>query len=398
MHNHLFVVLLHDVMTNRILFLLVCVVAGYHAGAQVYIETGNGTATVDLCTCTQGPLVDTTQTSTIAAGPGQNLYYLISGAIYRYNTATGVQTFLGNMPAGLESVTLVYGPNGTLYTIGSEFDSNGLQTLFSINPNTGAVTNLGDLPPEYQMQGDVFFFNGLLYALAANSIGTSIVLQVPLNNPGAAVEVFSYFDFFNNVGAITVIINGIPKVIVIGTEISSGLDGLWEINMVTGEYTLFCPGVVGGDLAAPPGYVVPPCCENVAGSLLENGLQTYCVGETAVVTHNNNEELASGSALSFILVSDTNALFPAGVIQTAASPNFPFTAPAMSVNTVYYVAPVAAPGAAGAPQWNAGCVDVGFFVPVVWRPRPAVSFSVGNPNVCAGVCTNQCQFYGYAAL
>jgi hypothetical protein len=352
---------------------------------QLYLETGAGTAELDLCNCASGPVFDPVATQAIATDPAGNLYYLFPQAAFRLDAATGVTTQITPLPPFLTAITLVYAPNGLLYTIGYDAAVNE-NVLFSINPVTGQVINLGNLAQPYSMQGDLFFFNGQMYALADDPTGVTHILQVPLNNPGAATPVYSYTNWTGNVGAATVVYNGVLTVLVLGIEQATGQPGLYTLDMNTGAYELICPGLYGGDLAAPPGYVVPPCCENEAGNWVESGLQTYCTGEQAVLTHNNQESLGAGASLSYVLVSDTSLVLPAGIIQMSASPNFTFTTPAMSVNTVYYAAPVAAPGVQGAPQWNAGCVDVGFFVPVVWRPRPAVSFTLASGNVCAGAC------------
>jgi hypothetical protein len=355
--------------------------------AQIYVETGNGSATVDLCSCETGPIVDPTATSALAVGPDLNLYYIVSGEIFRYNVTTGVQTFLGSFPPTIQSVTFVYGPNGLLYTIADDFVT-GEVFLYSINPTTGFITNLGLLPPGYLMQGDLFFYNGLLYALAADFSGLTVILQVPLNNPGASSAVFTYATFSGNVGAVTVIINGIPTVLVLGVDLVSGESGLFELNMNTGEYTLICAGIDGGDLGAPPNYVVPPCCNNEAGSFVETNLVTACGTAPISLMHNGDEVLNPDASLSFVLVSDTNAILPAGLIQIGATPNFNFSASTITYNTIYYVAAVAAPGAVGAPAWNSTCKDISFFTPVVWRPKPAVTFTIANPSVCAGQCTD----------
>ena len=37
---------------------------------------------------------------------------------------------------------------------------------------------------------------------------------------------------------------------------------------------------------------------------------------------------------------------------------------------------------------NDPCLDISNAVQVVWRPLPTVEFSLANPNVCAGACTD----------
>lgn len=59
----------------------------------------------------------------------------------------------------------------------------------------------------------------------------------------------------------------------------------------------------------------------------------------------------------------------------------------MQTGVTYYVAAVAGNNNGGNVDLNDPCLDFSNANPVVWRPLPTVTFSVANPNVCAGACT-----------
>jgi len=155
--------------------------------------------------------------------------------------------------------------------------------------------------------------------------------------------------------------------------------------MLTGIATVFCPGTAGGDLAAPPNFEIN-CCENFAGNLQDLNLTTACQNQVITLAHLDDEILTPGSALSFVLMADSTGILPDDILQISANPTFSFDPATMVLNQVYFVAPLAAPGSPGNPNWSAGCIDVGYFASVQWAPTPTVNFSVANTEVCAGDC------------
>jgi len=355
--------------------------------AQLYVETVDGTVSFDLCTCIQGAIVDSTQTSSLAAGPNGDPYYLVLNEIYWFDISSGTQILLDTLPSDGSSVSMVYGPNNTIYIAGIGYGGAPGEVLFSYNTVTGILTNLGEMPPDFFLQGDLFFFNGLLYGLMSlPGLGESVVVQIPINNPAGASIVQNFPSLIGMVGAMTLVYNGVQTVFVTATEIPSGAYGVYQIDIGTGAYELLCPDFAGGDLGAPLNYPVAACCQNFAGNFQQLGLQTACAPLTITCTHLGDEILSPGSALSFVLVADSMAALPGGVIQISANPTFSFNPATMTLGQTYFVAALAAVGSAGNPNWPEGCRDLSFFASVRWLATPTVSFSVVNPAVCVGDC------------
>jgi hypothetical protein len=166
------------------------------------------------------------------------------------------------------------------------------------------------------------------------------------------------------------------------------------VNMATGVATVFCDGIAGGDLAAPPNFELN-CCLNEAGNLASLDLTTACQNQNITLDHLGDEILNPDAALSFVLTTDSTLDLPDGILQISANPTFSFDAAAMVVGQVYFVAAVAAPGAAGSPDWGAGCRDVSSFAPVQWLALPTASFWGVPPEVCDEGCqTIQVNFTG----
>ncbi len=373
----------------RTLALLILLFVAGNLHGQLYVETGSGTASFDLCTCEQSAIFDPLTTSSIAAGPDGNPYYLSGNDIIMFNVATGIPTLLDTLPDDGSSVSMVYGPNNTIYMAGLGYGGAQGEVLWSYNTVTGVLTNLGEMPPDFFLQGDLFFFNGQLYGLMATAInGESVVVQIPLNNPAGATIVQNFPNLVGMVGGISVIYNGVETVFALATDLSGSTYGLYQLNISTGTYELFCPGVGGGDLGAPLNYVVPPCCQNFAGNFQNLNLETSCQSQSITLTHLGDEVLVSGSALSYVLVADSTSILPGGILQISANPTFNFNAATMNLNQTYFVAAVAAPGPAGVPNWSDPCRDVSYFAAVQWMPAPTVTFSVAQNQTCAGECQN----------
>jgi hypothetical protein len=211
------------------------------------------------------------------------------------------------------------------------------------------------------------------------------VFQIPLTNPGAAFLVFSLPTLSNAVGAASFYVGGVQTVYLSG--IIGSTEGVYTLDMFTGNLMLVCPAAVAiGDMGAWSGLQLPPCCSNNAGNFQSLNLIQACQNQSITPTHLGNQDLNPGSALSFVLVADSLAALPGGIVQISATPTFSFNPATMSVNTQYYVAAVAAPGSAGAPDWSSNCIDLSYFTKVLWKPVPTVALSGAPPEVCANGC------------
>ncbi len=368
-------------MAKLFFFLLICLCPLMIVHAQIYVEGVGGILPLDLCNCTTGAAVMDQGSAAIAVGNTPNPYYIANGAVFSHDVSTNTSTQVALFDVSTNN--LVYGPDGFLYTVAD--DGTNIMSLYTINPVNGDVVNLGNLPAGIFMQGDLFFFNGLLYG-GAELNGQSIIIQIPVNDPGGTFIVFDFPNFSGFMGTATVILNGVQTVILSGDDSNTGQSGLFSLNMTTGEYILLCPNIAIFDLGARLNYQVPVCCDNYAGTFASYAPVTLCENETFSPVHNGDEELTSGSILRFILVSDTSAILPNAVISVSSSPNFSFNPSTMTTNAIYYVAAIAAPNNNGVPQWNASCKDLTFFIPVVWKPVPTVSLSGTAPSLCATGC------------
>jgi hypothetical protein len=374
-------------MLSKTKCLLLLLLAATQLPAQILLENVGGVFPLDLCTCTQGPVVYPDGTGAIALGPSPNPYLHINNQVFQYNPTTGVSTLVGTLPPGFGTNNMVYGPDNLLYLVCVDPDNGSNWFLYAINPANSVVTNLGQMPLNSEIAGDLFFFNGLLYG-AGLIDGVPGIMQIPLNNPGLSSIFIPLPDLSSNIGTASFNLNGQPTVLITGYDSNYPQGGIFTLNMNTGEYTLLCPNIVPSDMAAwVNGNITTACCVAEAGTFAETTVQTFCQNLSATLTHNGDEQLGSGIYLSFVLSSSANAAtLPTGVIATGTAPVFSFNPATMSLNTLYYIAAVAAPGAAGAPDWSSSCKDVSLLVPVMWKPLPTVSFAPTGPPVCGESC------------
>jgi hypothetical protein len=354
--------------------------------AQLYLEAVGGITPYDICNCSiSGPQIGITSNS-LAVGSNMSLYYLETYDVYLYNPANNSSTLVGTLPEGGNN--MVFGPDGLIYVVGYNFITE-IHTLFVLDPATGNVQTLGDLPLGFISNGDLFFYNGNLYISAELNFINGIY-QIPPSNPSGVTLVFALPTLLNNFGTAMVTINGVPTLLIDGSEVSSSpsISGIYGLDMTTGVYTLLCPTSLPiFDMAAPPGFSVS-CCGNFAGSFSNYAPVNLCGNGTFTRSHNGNEVLNPGSILRYILVSDTLAPLPNAVIAVSATSSFTFNPATMTVGTTYYVAAIAAPNNNGTPDWQTSCKDLTTFIPVTWRPIPSVVFTVPNPDVCVGACKN----------
>lgn len=336
-----------------------------------------GTAEINICNCEAGDPIPNQGFggSSVAVAPNGNVYSTVDFDLYFYDIVTGTNNFVATMPG--EPVGLVYGADGLLYTTVTFGISGVNDQLITIDPVSGIVTVLGDMPANWTMAGDCFFYNGILYGWFIDDpmVSSTFLAEINIVNPSASTVVYTYTNWLGQVASVSVFINGVETVLVNGVDITTGEEGLFTFDMNTGAYTLLCPGLFMSDAGAPPGYVVPPCCENDAGDFANYDLITACINQTIDPDHLGDEVLMSGSSLSFILTDSPTGVLPASVIQTLATPSFVFDPAIMSTNTTYYIAAVAAPGPPGMPDWTNDCIDVSDFVPIIWKPLPTVQLA-----------------------
>lgn len=122
-------------------------------------------------------------------------------------------------------------------------------------------------------------------------------------------------------------------------------------------------------------------CLTYAGEIDKAALSA-CVGDTIFGIFLGLEELEIEDSLIFVLhTSPTDTL--GNIVAVAPEPTFVFDSTTMSINTTYYLSPVA--GNKGGPLGvllNDPCLSVVEGTPVVWRARPTATIS-GNFDLCA---------------
>jgi len=272
--------------------------------------------------------------------------------------------------SGLFVTGTAAGPNGLVYLIGI---TNNINSLYTYDPVTNTISYIGDFPQSSSSLTDLFYYNGQLYASGAdvflvNTTDPSLsVLQNSAMPPNSALADEGFY---------------------IGFSFGSPVFG--QFNPVTNQKDILCnltPPVPGGGLQQVPASAPPPplCCTTDAGTL--SGGPFHICGTGPV-----NFSAASGAVLDgndllqYILFSDpTDTL--GSIIATSNTPSFAFNPATMQPGVTYYIAAIAGNTLNGNVDISDPCLDISNAILVTWRPLPTVTFSVANPDVCAGACT-----------
>lgn len=129
-----------------------------------------------------------------------------------------------------------------------------------------------------------------------------------------------------------------------------------------------------------------PLCQTNAGQINAAPL-TLCGTATANVPPATQTFLEPGDLLRYILFSDPNDT-AGSIIATSITPSFSFNPALLQPNVTYYICAMAGNNLGGNVDLNDPCLDFSNAIPVVWRPYPTVQLETGNPNLCAGACTD----------
>ncbi|MCC6463115.1 MAG: hypothetical protein IT260_21775 [Saprospiraceae bacterium] len=128
-----------------------------------------------------------------------------------------------------------------------------------------------------------------------------------------------------------------------------------------------------------------PSCQTDAGQINAAPL-TLCGTGMATVPAATQTLLEPGDLLQYILFADPNDTL-GSILATSNTPSFGFNPALLQPNITYYICAVAGNNQAGNVNLSDPCLDFSNAIPVVWRPYPTVALAVGNPNLCAGACT-----------
>ncbi|MBL7795089.1 MAG: hypothetical protein JNJ90_01190 [Saprospiraceae bacterium] len=133
-------------------------------------------------------------------------------------------------------------------------------------------------------------------------------------------------------------------------------------------------------------YLCCPACTTDAGVIAGNP-QTICGEVPASVATAEQTVLDSNDMLQYILFADPSDTL-GSILATSTAPTFPFDPATMQMGVTYYIAAIAGNDLNGTVDLNDPCLDISNAIPVTWQPLPTVVFSVANPDICAGSCTD----------
>ncbi len=279
----------------------------------------------------------------------------------------------------------ILGTDGLVYL--STPGNNGFDAGLSVyDPASNTTTFVGYWP--YAMVVQEFFYqNGVLYAHASQGPGNWVkkLVQVDLADPGNTVIVQQNPPFNLAGGTNGGFADGGYSTQIFGSSV------LYQYDATSNSYTQICNfpislGGFAGLTAMPPGVAEESCiCLTYAGTVTPT-LIKLCLTNSVTVPYNNNADLESDDALQYILFSNPGDTL-GSIIVRSNSPVIAFNPATMQTGVPYYLATIAGNKVNNIVDLNDPCLDISnTAAQVIWQPRPTVSFSVANPDVCAGDC------------
>jgi hypothetical protein len=340
------------------------------------ITSGGALYKVDVMNCTACPI------ATIPGVIATDVLVLPNGDILIQGSITARYSLPNITPIWSESNTVYEGsvlaPNGTIYLTRS-FPTFGLATY---DPATNTITYIGDWPAG--MQIDEFFYqNGVLYGFGVQS-GSDLVVEINTTNPELSTVVTTSIN--HDSGGTTN--NGY-------TTANAGPNYILEqynVNTNTFEFLCDLDDVILGSNGfsglsdLPAGVSEAPClCSTFAGTVNTTTFNV-CVPGSVTVPYNSDATLDGNDILRYILFSDPADTLGSIIVQSSSA-TIAFNPATMQTGVPYYLATLAGDDLGGNVDLNDPCLDISnTAAQVIWRERPAVVFSVANPNVCVGGC------------
>ncbi len=343
------------------------------------IQSGGQLYKIDVMNCTACPIANLTGTfggaSDLLVLPNGDIL-VNAGELKRYTLPNNNPNWIDPSGNGYEGSIMA--PNGTIY-LSSIVPSAGLSTYDYLTNNTTFIGNW----PAGMVITEFFYQNGVLYGFGGLS-GGQVVVQINTTTP-----------------SLSTVLNSIPPIVGGGTTnggyttaFGNGGSGLQldQYNVATNSFTFVCDLApfstfsITGLSDLPSGVPIAPClCTTFAGTV-NNQTFNICVPGTVTVPYNTNAVLGSGDILRYILFSNTNDTLGSIIVQSS-SPLIAFNPATMQTGVPYYLATIAGDNLNGNVDLSDPCLDISnVAAQVIWRPRPTVSFSTGNTNLCAGEC------------
>ncbi|HLP93092.1 MAG TPA: hypothetical protein VK168_03605 [Saprospiraceae bacterium] len=132
------------------------------------------------------------------------------------------------------------------------------------------------------------------------------------------------------------------------------------------------------------------CCQpcTAQAGLIPSPPLNLCPDAIATVPPAAPNVLPQGTMLQYILFSDPSDTL-GSIVMISNTPEFSFDPSVMQEGITYYIAAIAGNELNGNVDLSDRCLDISNeAVPVIWNPRPTVSFSVNDPDVCRGKCVD----------
>lgn len=265
--------------------------------------------------------------------------------------------------------------NGIVYIA----TANGLSTL---DVNTYQVTNIGNWPAGIHTLHGLYSLGGNLFSYDMTNSPPYSIWQVDTTNPSASFFVQNspatwYVRGVGSAGGLAYYATGGPLI----------PNAIWSLDPATNTTQIVCntANVLWGISVYLPGTEPNICCTNSAGNLSGNSYN-LCADDPLNASPSIGVNLDNNDILQYALVTDPNDVINT-IIAISNTPNFNFDPAIMSIGIAYYLVALAGDELNGNVDPNDPCLDISNTIPVTWRPLPTVDFTVANPNVCAGDCT-----------
>ncbi len=319
--------------------------------------------------------------------PNGDILVLCEFGLRRYDPPSNTPVWSNNV---IYSGALL-APDNTIYLTSS--DGNGNCKLWIFDPSNNSVTLVGDFPSNMVVY-EMFIQNGVVYGTGSEFIngnwGNPRVFQIDLVNPGNTTVV----QPFPLVG-----LNGGLTNTGYDTH-TLGLSRLAQYNVATNTSTELCffgTGIrIAGLTDLPSNVPAEPCaCLSNAGNLIPNQY-VGCGTNPITIPNATGTTLDANDLLRYVVFTNINDTIGSIILQNTNNV-IAFNPGTMQQGVVYYVAAAAGNGLNGNVDLNDPCLDFSNVVTIIWYPKPSVTFSAPNVELCQGGCLNlNVQFAGLA--
>jgi hypothetical protein len=331
---------------------------------------------IDAMTCEVCPILNPTGflgVFDLVVLPDGNILVQSQDGLRLYNPPNPNPIWSGNVTYGGS----ILAPNGLVYLT----SGGSTPGLWVFDPATNTTSLIGNWPPNI-IVSELFYQGGVLYGVAVEGPPPFMnrVIQVNVTNPDQSLIVVNNPPFGANGGTTN---NGYTTAI-------SPSNILRQYNATTNTFTTLCTlaQAMNGLTDLPPGLAEEPClCTTFAGTV-NNQTFNACMPTSVTVPYNNNAVLDGNDILRYILFSNLADTLGSIIVQSSSAV-IPYNPATMQTGVPYYLATVAGNNQGGNVNLSDPCLDVSnTAAQVIWRPRPSVTLTVANPNVCVGECTS----------